>query len=68
MKTAVDKGIKQGIEQGLKLGLQQGIQQGIKQGIEQEKLNIARQMKSEGMPIASIARYTGLPEEDLGNL
>lgn len=41
---------------------------GVKQGIEQEKKSIARQMKADGVPLQSIARYTGLSEEEIAGL
>ena len=66
--SAERRGLKKGLEQGIRQGIQQGIQQGIEQGIEQGKLEVARTMKSNGMSIDMVAKYTGLSLEDVRNL
>lgn len=45
-------------------GMQQGIEQGIEQGKKDEKLEIARNMKSEGLDSELIKKITGLEEGD----
>ncbi len=72
MKAGIAKGRKQGRKEGLEEGLTQGIEKGRKEGLEEGRkegiLSIARRLKSEGMPPESIARITGLTEEEIGRL
>ena len=49
-------------------GHAEGRAEGINIGTEQTKTDIARQMKSDGMPIPTIMKYTGLTEEEIGKL
>ena len=49
-------------------GIEQGIEQGIERGREAERQQIAKQMKTAGMPIAQIAAITGLPVEAIETL
>ena len=49
-------------------GLKKGLEQGIQQGIEQGKLEVARTMKSNGMSVEMVAKYTGLSLEDVRSL
>ncbi|MEG1564183.1 MAG: Rpn family recombination-promoting nuclease/putative transposase [Bacteroides sp.] len=69
--SAIRKGMKQGMQQGIEQGMQQGMQQGIEQGIEvgheEEKSKIARKMKSDGLPVDIISKYTGLSTEEIAN-
>ena len=44
------------------------MEQGIQQGIEQGKLEVARTMKSNGMSVEMVAKYTGLSLEDVRSL
>ncbi|MCQ2074480.1 MAG: Rpn family recombination-promoting nuclease/putative transposase [Bacteroidaceae bacterium] len=60
LDTALDKGIRQGREEG--------IAKGIEQGIEQGKIDAARKMKAENVPIENIARWTGLTLEQISEL
>ena len=56
LDTALDKGIRQGREEG------------IAKGIEQGKIDSARKMKAENVPIESISRWTGLTLEQIAEL
>ena len=49
-------------------GMAEGIKQGIKQGIEKGILQIARNMKEEGIPLSTIAKLTGLGVEEIEKL
>ena len=53
------------IEQGLQQGREQGLQQGLQQGREEERIDIAKGMLADGMPVESIAKYTGLTAEEI---
>ena len=49
-------------------GRLEGRAEGINIGTEQTKTDIARQMKSDGMSVSTIMKYTGLTEEEIGKL
>ena len=57
-----------GKDEGIKEGIAKGIEQGIEQGKNEEKLSFARMMKSDGQPIATIAKYTGLSADEIAAL
>ena len=63
-EAGVDKGILIGEKRGEKRGLQRGEQQGRRS----EKLQTARNMKADGMPISAIVKYTGLTAEQIAEL
>lgn len=48
--------------------MQIGMQKGIEKGMQEEKLNIARQMKANGIPTHTIAACTGLGTEEINRL
>lgn len=60
-----EKGIEKGIEKGLAEGIEKGRAEGIEKGMSQGKVEIARQMKRDGLSVAMIARYTGLTETEI---
>jgi predicted transposase/invertase (TIGR01784 family) len=76
MPSLAQRLIEQGREQGIAQGREQGREQGIAQGREQgrelgEKENakeVARRMLSDDFPIATIAKYTGLTEQEVKEL
>ena len=45
--------------------IEQGLQQGLQQGREEERIDIAKGMLADGMPVESIAKYTGLTAEEI---
>jgi predicted transposase/invertase (TIGR01784 family) len=47
---------------------EEGIEDGFEQGIEENKRSTARSMLADGLPIESIAKYTGLSAEIIKNL
>lgn len=60
---AKESGLREGKEQGLKEGKEQGLKEGKEQGEKNKQLEIAASMKADGMPIATIQKYTGLSAE-----
>jgi len=72
MKQGMEQGMEQGMKQGMKQGMEQGMKQGMKQGMEQgekkRETEIARGMKSDGLPVATISKYTGLSAEEIAAL
>jgi predicted transposase/invertase (TIGR01784 family) len=49
-------------------GEQRGEQRGIEQGRKTREVEIAKGMKTEGIPLGTIAKLTGLSEEEIENL
>ena len=60
-REAYREDLAEGIEQGISQGIEQGIEQGISQGAEQTKIETAKKLLKEGLPIEQIARCTDLP-------
>ena len=63
-----EKGIKTGIEKGIKTGIEKGIEQGVEKGKREEAIAIALEFKKMGLPIADIAKGTGLSIEEIEKL
>ena len=57
-----------GKDEGIKEGIAKGIEQGIEQGEQKKSISIASDMKSDGLPIATISKYTGLSAEEIAAL
>ena len=55
-------------EEGLEQGIEQGIEQGMKQGAEQNRIEVAKAMIQEKLPIETISKCTGLTEEEIENI
>jgi predicted transposase/invertase (TIGR01784 family) len=72
MLKGVQQGIRQGIQQGVQQGIQQGVQQGKQEGIQQgkqdEKWELARKLKADGIFTEQIAKWTGLSEAQIREL
>ena len=66
--TARGEGRLEGRLEGRAEGRLEGRAEGINIGTEQTKTDIARQMKSDGMSVSTIMKYTGLTEEEIGKL
>ena len=49
-------------------GLAEGIKQGIEQGAEQTKIETAKKLLIDNLPIEQIAKYTDLPLEKVQEL
>ena len=65
LDTALAKGRAEGLEEGMAKGLEQGIAKGLEQGQRIKSLEAARKMKSDGMAIDLIAKYTGLTADEI---
>ena len=55
-------------EQGIEQGIEQGLEQGREEGRAVEKLELARNMLTEGLDPAIVAKISGLTVEELQNL
>lgn len=65
MEKGMKKGLEKGMEEGMEKGLEKGMEKGLEKGHEEEKNQIARKMKSDGLPIDIISKYTGLSVEEI---
>lgn len=54
--------------EGEQRGIKKGIVQGIAQGRQEALLALARQMKSDNMPMDMIIKYSGLTQDEINNL
>ena len=61
-------GEERGRNEGIAIGEKRGISLGITQGAREAKLETAKSMKSENMPVAMIAHFTGLSPEEIEKL
>jgi len=64
LKNIIDTSKAEGIEIGIELG----VEKGMELGEQQKSLNVAKEMKADGVPIAKIMKYTGLTEGEIRNL
>lgn len=72
LDTAMEQGFEKGREEGHKVGRAEGRAEGRKEGraegINSQRLDTARSMLKDGLPIDKIIRYTGLSQEEISNL
>ncbi len=59
---------REAYREGLAEGIEQGISQGIEQGAERNKIETAKKLLKEGLPVEQIARCTDLPLEKVQEL
>ena len=64
LKDAMNTKYQEGADKGEKRGFQKGMAQGEKNA----HIATAKQMKSDGMPIELIIKYTGLTAEEIDKL
>ena len=62
------EGRMKGLEEGRAEGREEGRAEGMAEGRVEEKFVIARGMKADGLPVETIAKYTGLSAEEIENL
>lgn len=67
-KKGYNEGMQKGIKEGIKEGMQKGIKEGMQKGIKEGLYLVARNMKQMGLPIADIAKATGLSEKEIAEL
>ena len=64
----VDDGMRKGRAEGEAIGLEKGEAIGVEKGKKIEKLETARNLKSLGVPIETIATATGLSTDEINSL
>ena len=67
-REATEDGLKKGMEKGLKKGMEKGLKEGLKEGIKKQQIETAIEMKNDGIPFPTIAKYTGLSIKDIEQL
>ena len=63
-----EEGREEGLVKGREEGLVKGREEGLVKGRAEEKVLIARNLRSLGLSDADIVKCTGLTEEELGSL
>ena len=58
---------EEGREEGLEEGLERGLERGREEGALARALEIARNMKAEGLPAETIELITGISEETISS-
>ncbi len=57
-----------GKREGLAEGMEKGMEKGLVEGERRNRYEIARQMKADGLPVATIVKYTGLSVKEIDEL
>jgi predicted transposase/invertase (TIGR01784 family) len=68
LNHARKEGIQEGILKGRKEGVQEGMKEGLRKGRLEKTIEIARNLKSIGVPDEQIASATGLSIEETGQI
>ena len=64
-KAIYEKGLEVGIEKGIQRGMEKGIEKGIMEGSQKEKIEIAKKMLELKIDKETIAKATGLTEQEI---
>ena len=62
------EGLAKGMAEGLEKGMAEGRAKGLEAGRAESLWNVALKMKQDGLDASFIAKFTGLPEEEINNL
>ena len=68
LESAEQRGLKKGRAEGLAEGRAEGLAKGLAKGRAEGRLEIARNMKADGMSIELIQKYSGLSSEEIAKL
>ncbi len=68
METATMEAAQVALQEGKKEGRKEGRKEGLREGRKEEKLEIAREMKRDGMSLDRIVKYTGLSKDEIKQL
>ena len=63
-----EEGLAEGLAEGREEGREEGLIEGREEGRVEERLETARRMRSDGLSMEMVVRYTGLSEEEINNL
>ena len=59
------EGIEKGMAEGLEKGMAEGLEKGIEKGMEKERVELAKRMKADGLPVEMISKYSGFTTEQI---
>ena len=59
---------REATEEGMKEGIKEGLKEGLKEGMKKKQIETAIEMKNDGMPSSTIAKYTGLSINEIEEL
>jgi predicted transposase/invertase (TIGR01784 family) len=65
LNYALQEGLEKGLEKGLERGLEKGLEKGRKEGEHKKALDIAHELKKEGLTREFIAKTTGLSIDEI---
>lgn len=68
MEEGLAKGMEEGLAKGMEKGLEEGMAKGLAKGMAKEKINNARNLKENGVPIDVIVKSLGLSAEEIEKL
>ncbi len=68
MAKGMAEGLAKGMAEGLEKGMAEGRAKGLEAGRAESLWNVALKMKQDGLDASFIAKFTGLPEEEINNL
>lgn len=68
LKRGREEGLAEGRAEGREEGRAEGREEGLAEGRAEERLNMARKMKAQSMPVETIKLLTGLSEEEIADL
>lgn len=68
MEEGLAKGMEEGMAKGMEKGLEEGMAKGLAKGMAKEKINNARNLKENGVPIDVIVKSLGLSAEEIEKL
>ena len=68
LSTAKFEGREEGLAEGLAEGREEGLIEGREEGRVEERLETDRRMRSDGLSMEMVVRYTGLSEEEINKL
>ena len=62
------EGREKGLAEGIAEGMEKGMAKGKAEGQKEQRISMARQMKTDGLPMEIIIKYTQLTEDDIASL
>ena len=68
LAKGLEAGLAKGLEKGLAKGLEEGHAKGLEDGKREREIEMARGMKAEGIPPATIQKISGLSIQEIENL
>ena len=63
-----EEGIKEGLREGIRAGRKEGLSEGIQKGRDEGVLRTAAAALKQGVPLETVAAFTGLPQTRLEEL